>query len=86
VNSPEDGPVGPKHVEIRRYKNKSEIVTSVGLSFHISFKVAANLRYLGITLTDLNCIHREIKNRFNCGMSATVRSGIFSRVFCCSKM
>jgi hypothetical protein len=30
VNSPEDGPVGPKHVEIRRYMNKIEIVTSVG--------------------------------------------------------
>ena len=32
VNSPEDGPVGPKHVEIRQYINKIEIVTSVG--FH----------------------------------------------------
>ena len=31
VNSPEDGPVGPKHVEIRQYTNKIEIVTSVGL-------------------------------------------------------
>jgi len=30
TNSPEDGPVGPKHVEIRQYTNK--IVTSVG--FH----------------------------------------------------
>ena len=30
VNSPEDGPVGPKHVEIRQYINKTEIVTSVG--------------------------------------------------------
>jgi hypothetical protein len=30
ANSPEDGPVGPKHVEIRRYMNKIEIVTSVG--------------------------------------------------------
>jgi hypothetical protein len=30
VNSPEDGPVGPKHVENRRYMNKIEIVTSVG--------------------------------------------------------
>ena len=29
VNSPEDGPVGPKHVEIRQYINKIEIVTSV---------------------------------------------------------
>ena len=35
VNSPEDGPVGPKHVEIRRYMNKIEIVTSVGFSLHI---------------------------------------------------
>jgi hypothetical protein len=32
VNSPEDRPVGPKHVEISRYK--IEIVTSVGFSFH----------------------------------------------------
>jgi len=30
VNSPEDGPVGPKHVEIRQYINKIEIMTSVG--------------------------------------------------------
>ena len=30
VNSPEDGPMGPKHVEIRQYINKIEIVTSVG--------------------------------------------------------
>jgi len=29
VNSPEDGPVGPKHVEIRRYMNKIETVTSI---------------------------------------------------------
>jgi hypothetical protein len=29
VNSPEDGPVGPKHLEILRYTNKIEIVTSV---------------------------------------------------------
>jgi hypothetical protein len=35
VNSPEDGPVGPKHVEIRRYTNKIEIVTSVGFLFLI---------------------------------------------------
>jgi len=33
VNSNEDGPVGPKHVEIRQYINKIEIVTSVGFYF-----------------------------------------------------
>jgi hypothetical protein len=35
VNSPEDGPVGPKHVDSRRYMNKIEIVTYVGFSFHM---------------------------------------------------
>ena len=35
VNSPEDGPVCPKHVEIRRYMNKIEIVTSISFSFHM---------------------------------------------------
>ena len=33
MNSLEDGPVGPKHVEIRLYMNKIETVTSVGFSF-----------------------------------------------------
>jgi hypothetical protein len=35
VNSHENGPVDPKHVEIRQYMNKTEIVTSVG--FFISY-------------------------------------------------
>jgi hypothetical protein len=35
MNSHEDGPVGPKHVEIRRYMNEIEIVTSAGFSFHM---------------------------------------------------
>jgi hypothetical protein len=35
VNSSKDGPVGPKHVEIRRYMNKIEIVTSVGFPLHM---------------------------------------------------
>jgi hypothetical protein len=35
VNSFEDGPVGPKHLETRRYMNKIEIVTSVGFLFHM---------------------------------------------------
>jgi hypothetical protein len=38
VNSPEDGPVGPKHVEIRQYINKIEIVTSVGF-YSIEFLI-----------------------------------------------
>ena len=40
VNSPEDGPVGTKYVEIRRYTNKVETVTSVGFSFHITVYVS----------------------------------------------
>jgi hypothetical protein len=42
VNSPEDGPVGPKHVEICRYMNKIEIVTSVGFSFHMIKKFVSH--------------------------------------------
>ena len=43
VNSPEDGPVGPKHVEIRQYINKIEIVTSVGfysIDIHLHLKLS----------------------------------------------
>jgi len=43
VNSPEDGPVGSKHIEIRRYMNKIEIVTSVGFSFHTWFSVNTHI-------------------------------------------
>ena len=39
MNSPEDGPVDPKHVEIRRYINKIEIVTSVGFYSILFFAV-----------------------------------------------
>jgi hypothetical protein len=35
--TPEEGPVGPKHVETRRYMNKIEAVTSVGFSFLIFY-------------------------------------------------
>jgi hypothetical protein len=35
VNSPEDGPVDPKYVEMRRYMNKIEILVSVGFLFHM---------------------------------------------------
>jgi len=44
VNSPEDGPVGPKHVEIRRYMNKIETVTSVGFSFLTFMKLGKDER------------------------------------------
>ena len=46
VNSPEDGPVGPKHVEIRQYINKIEIVTSVGFySIHNFFIIPTSLEF-----------------------------------------
>ena len=45
MNSPEDGPVGPKHVEIRRYMNKIETVTSVGFSFLIILFCSFNTRH-----------------------------------------
>ena len=48
VNSPEDGPVGPKHVEIRQYINKIEIVTSVGFYsiFYMEFVFNEIIRFL----------------------------------------
>jgi len=49
VNSPEDGPVGPKHVEIQQYTNK--IVTSVG--FHSISEVG----YLHIQATAITLIN-----------------------------
>ena len=42
MNSPEDGPVGPKHVEIRRYTNKIETMTSVGFSLLIPYPAFCN--------------------------------------------
>ena len=59
VNSPEDGPVGPKHVEIRQYINKIEIVTSVGFySIYIElvnqFVVFGSKENLKINRSNLN--------------------------------
>jgi hypothetical protein len=51
VNSPEDGLVGPKHVEIRRYMNKIELETSVGFLFHI------NLLHISALI---ECHHQEV--------------------------
>jgi len=64
VNSPEDGPVGPKHVEIRLYINKIEIVTSVG--FYSIDATASRVYYLTF-MCDSTCFgrfhahHRELK-------------------------
>jgi hypothetical protein len=53
VNSPEDGPVGPKHVEIRRYMNEIEIVTSV--VFHFICWKDARYKRLQIVLCFVSC-------------------------------
>jgi hypothetical protein len=57
VNSPEDGAVSPKHVEIRQYINKIEIVTSVGFYsiFIISVRPSASLS--GTTRLPLTDVH-----------------------------
>ena len=53
VNSPEDGPVGPKHVEIRQYINTIEIVTSVGFYsiWHLSLTWFKSIRFMPSQLT-----------------------------------
>jgi len=61
--SPEDGPVGPKHVEIRRYTNKIETVTSVGFSFlmlHSLFYLETALCVSGGIITQ----HQERKQLY----------------------
>jgi hypothetical protein len=55
VNSLEDGPVGPKHVEIRRYMNKIEIVTSVGFHF-ICWK---DVRYKKLKISKINIFQKN---------------------------
>jgi len=59
TNSPEDGPVGPKHVEIQQYTNK--IVTSVGfhsISMQTFIYCKVTLHVSGVTAP----IIRSIKN------------------------
>jgi hypothetical protein len=40
-------------------------------------------KYLGTTLTDQNCMYKEIKSRLNLGMLATIRSRVFCLPACC---
>jgi len=57
TNSPEDGPVGPKQVEIQQYTIKIEIVTSVG--FHsICWKDA---RYKKPKIFQISCLTPSLR-------------------------
>ena len=57
VNSPEDGPVGPKHVENRQYINEIKIVTSVGF-YSIYWKDARYKRLKTPTFNYLKNRHK----------------------------
>jgi len=58
VNSPEDGPVGPKHVEIRQYINKIEIVTSVGFYSIYIYIFVPSRTYHCIIVSVLKIYHK----------------------------
>jgi len=61
VNSPEDGPVGPKHVESRQYINKIEIVTSFGF-YSICWKDARYKRLKICIKQRLPSVLRSVQN------------------------
>jgi len=69
VNSPEDGPVGPKHVEIRQYMNKIEIVTSVGF-YSIRWKDARYKR--------LKICHQLLRRKTLAWVNTAERYGLVS--------
>jgi hypothetical protein len=77
VNSLEDGPVGPKNVEIRRYMNKIKIMTSVGFSFHITtislvtLFISSTVVTLVTKLTNISCFLR-LGNRANIFFAADI--------------
>jgi hypothetical protein len=48
-----------------------------------SFEDVAKFRYVGKTLTDQSCMHKEIKSRLNSGMLATIRFRVFCPPACC---
>jgi len=59
TNSPEDGPVGPKHVEMQQYTNKIEIVTSVRL--YSMYKLLLRVTQTVVTRDIQTVVTRDIQ-------------------------
>ena len=79
MNSPEDGPVGPKHVEIRQYINKIEIVTSVGFYSIYQCRPIISKEYTNIPMLCSICHTRAFHFSTDIGL-VTVRVTLHANI------
>jgi hypothetical protein len=64
----------------RRHKKGQKLSIKIA---NRSFEDVAKFIYLRTTLTDQNCMHKEIKSRLNLGMLASIWFSAFCPPACC---